>query len=57
MCLPVCCRPIAQGLEKRKWSENMMKKYKIRHFTHTYASEPEEGEKEILLKNMPFDFA
>lgn len=28
----------------------MTKEYKIRHFTHTYTNEPEEAEKEILLK-------
>lgn len=59
MCLPMCCRPIDQGLSKKSdqriwWKKT--EKYKIRHFAHTYASEPEEVEKEFFLKNMPFDF-
>lgn len=57
MCLPVCCRSIAQGLEKKK--ENVVKKdqgIQNKTFSHSYASESGEGEKEILLENMPFDF-
>lgn len=46
--LQICCSRL-RGSDQRIWWEKN-KKYKIRHFEHTCASEPEEEDKEILPK-------